>query len=349
MANEKEKIRFSIPEYKRFYNKEPEEGDLVFFHQTDNKLIFKYDETEVIEKIILKGRKEKKETTKLIRGRIKNFNNERGFGFVNSGKKDYFFYISVYREFYGNKEPEEREEVLFSTVINRKTNKIEIKSFHSNKPLQCDKSSFKNFIEIENDALYYIYSADNIHSNEVYKFDPKDLSQAISCYKDQKIHAKFRLVAIDSLIKFDYSDKYITQEILKNKKSGILNILLTEELRKGNQQKALEYEQILQNMNYKPTRLRKFDKLNSDFLINFSEKENIVCLNNNEYWDLSFDELPLIKELEVNEEYFLDMENPFLEIETNNYDEEWSIDLTNPVNVTPLTNYDEFINLEISK
>ena len=346
-VDEKNKIEFMVSQYRKFYKKEPEEGDLVFFHEDGNKFSFKIDETEITEKIFLEGRKEVK--IKKDEGIINTFNTERNFGFVNSGKNRFFFHASVYQKLYGRQLPRKGDKVSFITGINEITNKIVIKKFYSNESssIQCSVETFKNFVKIDNNSFYYVYSANGIQADEVYKFNSKDLSQSIACYKDENIHAKFRLEAIESLINFNYSDKKITQELLLNKKKGILNSLISEELNNGNHNKALEYEQILQKMNYKPVRLKKFNKLKSEFEINFSEMTKITDLKDNESWNISLEKVPAVIPLGIEEEYKLDIDVPQLDIVLINSDTAWAIDLTHPRDVKSITVYDEAIQLNI--
>jgi len=288
---------------------------------------------------------------KVLNGKIKLFDNDRGFGFVSSGNIDHFFHISTYQKKFKEKLPILNENVCFST--RERGGRVEIDGFHTQKSsfLQCDRFTFKNFVEIDNDSLYYVYSIDEQKADEIYKFNPNELSQSIACYKDDKIHNNFRLQAINSLIESGYSDRNIKKQLLQNKKNIILNNLLLEHLKKGNYQKALEYELLIQEMKYDPIRLNKFKNMKSEYKFNFQKELNVETLKDREIWNIDvYDNVKIDDGISIRaNSYLLDIETPIVGVEPVVSNEEWNIDLKNDYKVKRVRVENEEFNLELEK
>lgn len=348
-----EEKRFSIQEFNKFYKQECIEGDLVYFVEENGQLIVKRDDSEVIEKVIMKNDTIVKptENSNVEKGKITFCQHEGVFGFIKSKTNEKIFFLQKEFQTIYDKKPMVDDLVSF---IQKTTNKgVQVDKFHSistkkKDGLTCPKSSFTNFVEVESDALYYIYE-NNGRVEEVRKFNPKLKSEAISCYKDSNLSNKFRLDAIESLIEINYSDENITQQKLNNQKRDILSEMLECELTKDNHQKALDYEFRLQEMQYKPSRLAKFN-LQKEVEIDFSDNQKVNELASNEKWGISLDIDDLkIEDILFSEKYLINLDSEVSkckEIETTN---NWLVDLSQPKEIKPVYGLEDEILIEIQK
>lgn len=243
--------KFSLNSFENFYKREPEIGDLVYYTLEDGDIKFKKEKT-AIESITFVQKETP--TQNFITSKILILKD--GFGFIQA-KKNIYFRVDKFVRVY-NKEPKIGDIVQFT--INDTDKGQEVAKFIHNSEISVLANKFRNFVNIDFDALYYLY-ADNHEAKEVYKFNPEVLSEAIACYKDKNVQKKFKLLAIENLIHMHYVNKNITTEGLIAEKNGILNSFIDESIKQNNFQKALEFESILQQISYKPSRLARVAKL----------------------------------------------------------------------------------------
>lgn len=326
-SKSKKKIRFSLSEYIDFYKREPEEGDLVCFYEGGNKFEFKKDENEIIEKNILKRKKD--EISNITEGTITNCLADRGFGFIKVKNETYTFLISTYKKTFDGKDPVKNDKVKFITKI-ADNGKTVVGKFIRLQPdqINCPKESFKNFVEIDNNSLYYVYTANNQKADEIYKLNANIKSEAISCYKDRNIAPRFKLEAIEALLKFNYSDKNIKKNTLLNEKKEILNILQKKEFQNRDFLKALDYENELQQMDYQPLNLSKFENMQSDFTVKKMDYKKIKELSFCDDWNLSFGESSEIEDIAIKEQYLIAIDDKVEPIEELECNEKWALEFT---------------------
>lgn len=244
--------RFSLKDFREFYKREPQAGDIVNYVEKDGKIIFKnsLDEEEV--NLIFK----QKRGFKVQKGEIKSL--KKGFGFIKTDGKNIFFLIKIFKNFY-KREPQIGDIVSFTYEENEKG--FSVKRFYQNE-FKINKKAFKNFTDVEPNQLYLAY-IDGAKAEEIYKYEPDNLSQSIACYKDKNIDAEFRLKAIECIIKNGYSSKNITTLKVLNDQKRVLKDLIERELKNGSRHKALEYEAKLQNIEYEPKRFQIFSNLSN--------------------------------------------------------------------------------------
>jgi len=281
--------RFSIQKFEEFYNQECIEGDLVYFTEEKGEIVFKQDDSEVVEKVVMNN----------------------SFYSRNHGKK--------------------------------------VKQSYN-----CPKSTFQNFVEVEPDELYYLY-ADKKNVDEVRKFNPKLKSEAISCYKDRNLSAKFRLDAIESLIEMNYSDRNITDENrhrkitqrkLTNEKRSIIAQLRDKQIEKGNHQRAMDFEFRLQEMEYNPQKLSKINIPNK-YEIELTHNYNLIELPYSENWEISFDNVDELQEMDYLEKYLINLKESGIDINEINSEENWELDLSPAQIVNPVIGLDDEILINI--
>lgn len=338
--------RFKLSKYKGFFNRTAEVGDIISYNHEGNKLTFKKDDSEIIEKAVMKTF-ENSESGKIT------YCHSQGYGFIKSEKCNKIFFSQNDFQKQHGKTPKKGDTVKFTTETGEKG--VSVKQFHNN--LNCAKSTFKNFVEIEPDALYYLYE-NNGHVEEVRKFNPKLKSEAISCYKDKNLSEKLRLDAIESLIEKKYEDKNITdknkhrkitQEKLINEKSKILTQLRDEQIQKGKHQKALDYEFRLQELQYEPSRLRKFN-LPKEFDINFSDTQKVKELALNEKLEISLDTEALkIEDISCTEKYLINLDSKISKLNEIKTTNNWLVDLSPMKVIKPVYSLDNEILIEIQK
>jgi len=131
---------------------------------------------------------------------------------------------------------------------------------NTSQEINVTENTFQNFVQIDPTVLYYVYTQ-NGYAKEVYKYNPEDLSQSITCYNDRNIEKKFKLMSIDCLLEHNYSNKKISIQKLKAEKNEILNDFVVRSIEDNDFEKAFKYETLLQTIAYSPSRLKRIGKI----------------------------------------------------------------------------------------
>jgi len=333
----KKDFRFQLTDYLKCYNKEPEEGDIVYYRSDGNQCYFMENDSETVNRYFLDGRKNKKhDSSNIITGEIINYDHEGRFGFISSEgeRENIFFHIRTYNKLYEDRIPAVGESVNF--VIDANYHKTRVGKFYINNSLHrqmvCPENTFKNFVHHDEQSLYYSYSSDGLNSIETYRFNPQSLAESISCYKDKNIQQIFRLEAIESLIGFNYSDKNnkINPEKLCNERNNILYKLINDNLDMDNHQTALEYEIRLQKIKYEPRRLSKYENVAGDILPEIEMNKELEYVSRSDQWSLSFEKISVLGENIISDAASgIRLEEKIKEIEYVPNNEKWAINLTN--------------------
>lgn len=269
--------KFLILNYEKKFNKKPQIGDIVYYIIENEEITFQQT-AQTIE--ILEFKQHSEKNIKYKQGRISFLkdNGKGDFGFINSSNKSVYFRIDTFKKTY-NQDPKKNDLVFFEEI--EKSEKFSVKSFvKTNNKILALPSTYKNFIYPDENSLYYAY-IDNNETKEIYKYNPKILSESISCYKDKNIPKIFKLQAINTLIENNYNDKKISVSILEKERLNLINILIDKNIEKQNSFEAIKYEHLLQNISYNPIRLSRLSKvLTKEYSIEFSNNINFV---ENEY------------------------------------------------------------------
>jgi len=243
--------KFSLNNFEAFYKREPAVGDVIYYILEDGNIKFKKDKV-AIERISFVQKEAS--TQNIITSKIVTLKDK--FGFIKA-EQNIYFKIDQFKKVY-NRKPEVGDVVKFS--INCTQRGQNVAKFISNSDISVSEKRFKNFVHIDANALYYLYEEDH-QAKEVYKFNPNLLSEAIACYKDKDVKKKFKLLAINTLIQSKYQDKKINPTLLETERIRILNTFIDASIKQNNFQRALEYESLLQQIVYKPSRLARVGRL----------------------------------------------------------------------------------------
>ena len=281
-------IKVPLQKYINVFGEEPLIGDIVYIF---NNRTLKKDNTpkdEIVFKVFGK---------EFIKGEIK-FVKEH-FGFITADDKDIFFQVNMFQNFY-NKTPKKGGKVYLKYKQSEKG--YQVSEFGQNSEILVNKTDFVNFGEVEN-GLYFAYVSKN--EKEIFKYNPDNLSHALSCYNTKNIPDIYKLQAINTLLKMEYTNKRITKEKLINQKIAILNRLKNED-----SVNRLEYITELQKLNYNPKKIEGIDgeryseieTIHSIETIDYSEEISIIE-NNNEIEEVKFEEesYAVISETEIKE------------------------------------------------
>jgi cold shock CspA family protein len=284
--------------YQRFYKKLPEIGDVVNYIEENNQIKF-LNSDEPIEKIIF-IKKEKEPFYKGVISFIKD-----NYGFINSNIGKVFFSISNFERFYKRK-PKKNETIYFRYIENEKG--LSVRQFVTVK-FEVNKKAFKNFATINETHTYYAY-VNKTKVEEVFRYDPNELSISISCFKNS-VDNRARLDAINCLIENEYESKKITKEVLLEEKLELLEKLIK---RAKNVYEKLELEAEYQKIRFSPQRLKTYQLNGINFIkigiikdIKFNE-DSFEFLLPNKYIDLPIKEQKIdfienqeLKELSLEE------------------------------------------------
>ncbi len=253
--------RFRLDAYRKLFQREPVEGDIVYYRMENDKIFFLQDGETVQERYLfhIGTPAEKRSDEKLLRARIKYFDPNRKFGFVKTEEGDAYFTLYTYRRSFKSGEPSVGDSV--EIVIEKASDgRSSVKRFHRQKgALQCRPESFQNFVDVyEEGELFYGY-AQGDRMVEVRKFDPTRLSEVISAYRNRSLPREQRVRIIDALIAFGYENKKISTANLKQERLKILDELVGESLKRGETEVALSWEIVRQKHQWSSERLKRFD------------------------------------------------------------------------------------------
>jgi cold shock CspA family protein len=250
-----ENYKFCLKEYKKKYKREAEIGDLVIYTMKNETIEFK-DKKENIKTILFKQR-EKVAAINTIRHGVVTTVSEH-FGFIESNGEPIYFSLSKFKKLF-NREPKKGEHLSFEATKSEKG--TQVNSFVKiSQEMSVTENTFQNFVQIDPTSLYYVYTQ-NGYAKEVYKYNPEDLSQSITCYNDRSIEKKFKIMSIDCLLEHNYSNKKISIQILKEEKNEIINGFVVRSIEDNDFEKALKYETLLQTIVYSPSRLKRIAKI----------------------------------------------------------------------------------------
>ncbi|MEA3315161.1 MAG: hypothetical protein U9Q30_04840 [Campylobacterota bacterium] len=308
--------KIKINNYIKVYNQKPQLGDIVYYFENNGSIELKNEEQTINKIVLTQNQKQNQENIKT--SKIKVVKDK--FGFI-SGKPDIFFTMNSYKKIY-NKEAKQGDIVSFISMKSEKG--VSVKNFIQDEAIDVNKQSFKNFVEIENNCLYYSYIQNN-SAKEVYKYNSDELSESISCYNDKKIEKRFKLLAIDCLIENNYTNKKISLEKLITEKNGIINSFIENSINDNDYESALEYEMKLQELNYKPNRVSRLTNIAPNKIEFLNDDINLRDINNNEKLNIMLDDIESIGFLETKEEYNIDLNS--YNIEEIKDTQSWDIDL----------------------
>lgn len=252
------------------------------------------------------------------------------YGFIKFENISVYFrakdFINMYKE-----EPKKGASVNFK--FKEVDNKFSVSQFIEKKQAEenLNKNLYINFVEPQKDKLYFMYK-NNQGNSEIYESNMENLNEAISMYKDSKIPTKYKLDAIDTILKNKYTNIKITSEKLVEQKKMILANLIDTSTNQNNGFLALDYMSRFQEESYIPERLKKLRKV---LLKEYSFIENInkstKCIDTKEdKININFDTYSnnLSKTYLDNEFWSINIQNK--EIKENNISENtWNIDLSN--------------------
>jgi len=343
------KFNVYINQYKKIYNKEPEEGDIVNFIKEEDNSFQLTPQTDELNPAIKKNffiPCQKTDNEKYMQGKIIRYNYDRKFGIIeDKNKQTYLFFLNQYEQLYGNGViPKKGKKLLFVHKEDSQNGKLMVKKFGSlQSKYKCPNSSFRNFVHLEENSLYYAYTSKK-QADEIFIFRPNNLSAAISLYKNQNISNEERLKAINTLLIYSYEDKKINKASLLAEKENVLKLLIDKYIASNKLQKALFFEISLQKLNYNPARLKNFNNLKSEFNIELFQRTislNEISFDSN--WNL-FD-IPEcdISNIPPGEEYNIITDKFTINREPLD-DENWKIDLSEKVPVKWLSS-DEIVNI----
>jgi predicted RNA-binding protein with RPS1 domain len=109
--------------------------------------------------------------------------------------------------------------------------------------VEITPEDFKNFISVDNDAIYCIY--DMSGGKEVYKLNENNRQELISCYKDYDTEDKIKYQIIDKLIDLDLKiHRFEKEKLLEDKKELIKHLILYSRASKDKKRLAIELMQI---------------------------------------------------------------------------------------------------------
>lgn len=318
---------FLINDYEKILNKKPEIGDIVYYTLENEVINFKQTaqalETFEFEQFSSKNSKYKQgKITKVIDNNVR-----AAYGFINSSNKTVFFMVDTFRNMYKH-EPKKNDLVFFEEIETSKGFSVKYFIKPHNKVLALP-SSYKNFVYPDENDLYFAY-IDNNETKEIHKYNPKVLSESISCYKDKNIPKLFKIQAINSLIENNFHNKNIAIDILKNERLSLINTTIEQNIESNNGFVASEYEHLLQNISYKPTRLSRLSKvLELEYKIDSNKNSVFKEIINND--KINYDlEIGNIEFEEENYKQYLAVDISKYKIEPTKFIEaKWAIDIKN--------------------
>lgn len=283
--------------YEKFFNRSPEIGDTVYY-VNDEKVVFRKDDKEIEKYVFIKDEKGDFE-----KGIISFVNEDKKYGFINNEKGSFYFTFKQFKNFY-KRLPKKGNKVKFFYLKSEKG--FSVSKFLENE-FEIKKNQFNNFVEVDENSYYYAYVNLN-RVEEVFRYDNKDLSLSIACYKEVNDNLK-KLEAINCMIENNFESKKIKKDILIQEKLKILNELIKD----FNQEIAFDYEVEYQKINFKPDRLKRFNFKGFNIIEKVSLKEykenesrlKIVEFELKEYKEnekkLSFEKIDKLKEYKEKE------------------------------------------------
>ena len=325
-----DKQKISIFDYEKVYNKEPEVGDIVYLTKSENEITLEKEHFSKYVDIFQELVKSLENKIPNYSGKITFIDDKKNYGFIKFENISVYFrakdFINMYKE-----EPKKGASVNFK--FKEVDNKFSVSQFIEKKQAEenLNKNLYINFVEPQKDKLYFMYK-NNQGNSEIYESNMENLNEAISMYKDSKIPTKYKLDAIDTILKNKYTNIKITSEKLVEQKKMILANLIDTSTNQNNGFLALDYMSRFQEESYIPERLKKLRKV---LLKEYSFIENInkstKCIDTKEdKININFDTYSnnLSKTYLDNEFWSINIQNK--EIKENNISENtWNIDLSN--------------------
>jgi len=246
--------RLPIAFYEKFFKSSPEIGDLVYYIEEDGKVKFRKDDKEIEKYIFIKD-----ERGDFARGKVNFINEEKKYGFIKSNIGNVYFTFKQFNAFYKTS-PKRGDKVKFFYVKSERG--VAVSRFLETE-FEVDKKSFANFVKINEDDYYYAYVNGN-KVKEVFRYDSKDLSLSIACYKSANDKLK-KLEAINCILENEFESKKIKKETLLKEKLQILDEIIDEMFEKS-PLLAFEYEIERQKVEFNPERLKRFNFNGIDFI-----------------------------------------------------------------------------------
>jgi len=164
---------------------------------------------------------------------------------------------------------------------------------------------------------------------EIHKVNLNQLAEAVCCYKSPDLNGKFRLQALETLIRHRFCDKRIRFNDLVNERRSILENLSEESLAAGRFEQAIDYEFRLQELHYNPQTLRKFKDMPLWAKAILAEVRYPDAITDQSPWSIDLDNQVIgVQALTDENAWSIEIRNTDESLEVVPDEGKWSIHLT---------------------
>ena len=285
--------------------------------------------------------------------------------FVKIGPDEYRLKIQEFRALYGTNPTE--GDIVRCTVsgknlklVNTQEQEINQNIFYGVNPrlkssdqgygkaiqLECGEDNFTNFANPSADELYLAYINQAGKVEEIFKADLDSLPVAIAYYKTENKDKRFRLQAINTMIKANFKDSKINSFLLAEERISLLNELVSEATEKNLEFQLSEYQYQLQMLKYDPKSLKRCPDIAKPYLIEMDRKAVVEPPIDNAPWDINLNN-PQVKEEPACEAWSIRLDDVIAPISTDYQDAMWTIDQKQGRDIPSIKPTDTYYNITL--
>lgn len=196
-------------------------------------------------------------------------------------------------------------------------------------PLPVQAQQFDGFVEPEPGRVYRAYVDDGGDVRGIQRVNMDSLPEALDCYKSRDLSRYSILPAIETMIKYRFSDFKITIPDLIDERRDILERLVDRYVSAGNYDQAMDYELRLQELRYSPDELGKFENMPVWAEIIFMESGDLETDLSRMSWYIELDVPADTIELPSFETFWnIDLIEKSRMIELKDTESRWEIEMT---------------------
>ncbi len=134
--------------------------------------------------------------------------------------------------------------------------------------IRCPETTFSNFLEPSPDKLYFAYAGRSNVATETREVRIERIPEAIALIKGKGVPEELKLAAVDFLIGADVEHPAsFKAPIMRAQKGEILERTAAGSFQKGDLEKALKTEILLQTIDFRPKRLADYHQMKPPMLL----------------------------------------------------------------------------------
>lgn len=325
-------------------------GDIVSCQNFNRNIKVLPEESNDLFQVILANNPNREKS--LLHGKIDFYRKEKKFGFIVSDQEKYYFHISDYLKSY-HEYPSRNKEVRFhkpNRAVNRhKPNQLPtIKQFEQT-PIVSDSSKFSDFVFPQKDEIYRVYLTRDSAVKEIQRSKPEELPYAIDMTNDWNLPAIYKLPALETIIRHKFSNQKHKTKDFEKQYLNILKNVISKHIAKEEFDIALQYEYILQNIEYDPRRLKIYSQMSS-WIKPIPPIDNIQDINSlTKMWNIPEKEMePILTNTLPSGTWHVDLSTPKVAIKEYNYKQNWKVMLDDDIQESLINNTDNsYYNINI--